>query len=73
MPEGDAGLEVAGETRRWVEGKCMLFDDSYLHSSWNEADSERVILLFDVWHPDIAAEERAAIAAMFRDQQRARE
>jgi hypothetical protein len=31
----------------WENGKCMVFDDTYIHSAHNESDQERVILLLD--------------------------
>ena len=61
-------LRVAGETRRWEEGRAMIFDDAYEHEVWYDADGaggDRVVLLFDVWHPDVAEEERVAITDMF--------
>ncbi|WP_260484044.1 aspartyl/asparaginyl beta-hydroxylase domain-containing protein [Sphingomicrobium flavum] len=61
----DCGFRVGDEVREWEEGKLLLFDDSVNHEAWNNSNSERIILLFDVWKPDISADERAAIAAMF--------
>jgi hypothetical protein len=31
----------------------------------NQGDSRRVVLLFEVWRPEIEAEERAALTALF--------
>jgi aspartyl/asparaginyl beta-hydroxylase (cupin superfamily) len=42
---------VGGETVRWREGKCFVFDDSMLHQVWNRTDEERAILLFDFDRP----------------------
>jgi len=58
---------VGGQTRRWVAGKALVLDDSYVHAVWNEVDgSPRVLLLFDIWHPDVKREERQKIEDMFR-------
>jgi aspartate beta-hydroxylase len=67
VPEPDnCGITVAGETRRWEVGKALIFDDAYEHSVWNEGSQERVLLLFDLWHWELAAEEIESIEAMFR-------
>jgi beta-hydroxylase len=42
---------VGGESVRWREGKCFVFDDSMLHQVWNRTDEERAILLFDFDRP----------------------
>ena len=47
VPAGDCGLAVAGETRRWEEGRVIVFDDRVPHDAWNETDAERVVLLVD--------------------------
>lgn len=41
-------------------GKCLVFDDCYEHEVWNKTKRERVLLLFDLWHPDLAGEVRLA-------------
>ena len=41
------GLEVGGEQQSWVEGQCLVFDDTALHSAWNQGISDRVVLLVD--------------------------
>jgi len=61
----DCGFRVGGETRQWEEGKLLIFDDTIEHEAWNEGQSERVVLIFDVWHPDLDADERRAISVMF--------
>ena len=60
-------MRVADETRPWEEGRCVVFDDSFEHEVWNRTDEERVVLLFDIWHPDLEPSEIAAIQAMFRE------
>jgi len=59
------GIRVADELRHWEEGKTMIFDDAYEHEVWNEGREERVLLLFDLWHPELVPEERGAIEEMF--------
>ena len=53
-------ITVGGETRKWEEGKCLVFDDSFLHSVKNNADSTRFVLIFDIWHPHLKKEEISA-------------
>ena len=74
VPAGGAdavGMRLAGETLAWREREPLVFDDTYEHSVWNEAGADRVVLLFDVWHPDLAQAERDALVGMFDDARRA--
>lgn len=59
------GMKLADETFQWELGKPIVFDDCYLHSVWNKSVEDRVVLLFDIWHPDISDSEKAAVIAMF--------
>jgi aspartate beta-hydroxylase len=49
------------EERTWTEGELLLFDDTYLHESWNRSGSVRVILLMDCWNPHLTLAERDAV------------
>lgn len=62
---GDCQLRVGSDTRSWEKGKLLIFDDSIEHEAWNRSDQTRVVLLFNVWRPDIDTEERAALATLF--------
>jgi aspartyl/asparaginyl beta-hydroxylase (cupin superfamily) len=42
-------MMVGNQVITWKEGEPIYFDDSYEHSVWNHTDSERVVLLFDLW------------------------
>jgi aspartyl/asparaginyl beta-hydroxylase (cupin superfamily) len=66
VPKGEMGLRVAGETKVWEEGEPLIFDDSFVHDAWNRSDSERVVLLFDFWHPEVYLDEREEIINMFQ-------
>jgi len=49
---------VGGQTAYLEEGKCLVFDDSFLHEAHNEHATEpRVTLVVDIWHPDFSTEE----------------
>lgn len=60
IPPG-CGIEVGDETRTWQRGKTLVFDDTFRHWAWNPSDRPRLVLLFDFWHPGLAAEEIAQL------------
>jgi hypothetical protein len=64
VPKG-CWLRVGNETREWEEGKMLIFDDSIEHEAKNPSDRLRIILLFDVWRPELTKAEREAISAIF--------
>jgi beta-hydroxylase len=47
VPDGDCGLRVGGETRRWEAGRALVFDDRVSHEAWNETTAPRAVLLID--------------------------
>ncbi len=57
VPEGDCRLCLGGETRGWVEGECIVFDDTFEHEAWNFTNEARTVLIVDIWHPDLTARE----------------
>jgi hypothetical protein len=60
VPE-DCGFRVGGEMRRWEPGKALIFDDMTTHEAWNDSDRIRVVLIADLWRPELSAAERAAV------------
>lgn len=64
VPPG-CGFRVGGETREWKEGELLVFDDTIEHEAWNDSSSDRIILIFDVWRPELSPEERRAVTALF--------
>lgn len=64
VPDG-CGLRVGAETRAWREGELMIFDDSFEHEAWNRGTSDRTILLFEIWRPDIDTDEREQLTRIF--------
>ena len=66
VPEGDVGMRLAGEAVAWRRGEALVFDDSFVHETWNRTAADRVVLLFDVWHPDLGEDEIGAVVEMFR-------
>jgi aspartyl/asparaginyl beta-hydroxylase (cupin superfamily) len=62
VPPG-CGFRVGSETREWVAGKAWVFDDTIEHEAWNESDTPRAILIFDIWNPFLTLAERDFIRA----------
>lgn len=58
-------LRVGNETREWEQGKLLIFDDSLEHEAKNPSRETRIILLFDVWKPELSEEERAVVSNIF--------
>lgn len=64
VPDG-CWLRVGNETRHPKTGELMIFDDSIEHEAKNPSGELRIILLFDIWRPELEASERDSISAMF--------
>lgn len=62
IPPG-CGIRIAGKQYAWQEGQWLVFDDSFEHEAWNRSSQERVVLILDLWHPDLStpAARRAAL------------
>ena len=63
VPDG-CRIRVSDETRMWVAGKCLIFDDSFEHEVWNMGSSPRYIFMVDVHHPDLILREQQWIERM---------
>ncbi len=63
----DCGFRVGNQVRQWEEGKLLIFDDTIEHEAWNDSNQDRVVLIFDIWRPELSAQEREEIAAFFAD------
>ena len=57
-------FRVGAETREWREGEAFVFDDTVEHEAMNPTDALRVVLICDVWHPDLGEAEQQAVAAV---------
>jgi aspartyl/asparaginyl beta-hydroxylase (cupin superfamily) len=64
VPEG-CWLRVGNETRSVEEGKMLIFDDSIEHEAKNDSGETRIILLFDIWRPELNEAEQRGISAIF--------
>jgi aspartyl/asparaginyl beta-hydroxylase (cupin superfamily) len=43
----------------------MIFDDSFEHEAWNRSNATRIILLFEIWRPELSDEERAGLVHIY--------
>jgi len=59
----ECALRVGNETRPWREGELVVFDDSIEHEAWNLGRELRVVLLFDIWRPELTDRERTLVSA----------
>lgn len=41
-----------------------MFDDSFEHEVWHNGSGTRLVLIVDVWHPDLTRAERAQLPAI---------
>jgi len=60
----DCAIRVGTDTRPWVPGHALVFDDTLEHEAWNDSDEQRVVLLGDIWRPELSGRERTAIASL---------
>jgi len=57
----DCAIRVGTQRHDWQPGKVVVFDDSFEHEAWNRSGQLRVVLIFEIWHPQLTEGERAAI------------
>ena len=57
-------FRVGNEERVWEKGKAWVFDDTIEHEAHNGSDETRVILIFNIWRPELSSEERGLIASL---------
>lgn len=62
VPDG-CWFRVGEDRREWRRGEAWVFDDTIEHEAMNPTDQLRVIMIFDIWHPDLSPAEQAAISA----------
>lgn len=62
IPKGRCTLTAGGEARTWTDGALLVFDDSFLHWAENATPHSRLVLILDIWHPELDEEERRGLA-----------
>ena len=60
----DCVLRVGNQLRPWRQGELLIFDDSMEHEAWNRSDRQRIILLFEIWRPEIGGADREALTLL---------
>jgi len=65
VPTNKCGITVGGETRELRTGESLVLDNTYVHSIYNHGDRDRFVLMLEIWHPDMSAKERSALATLF--------
>lgn len=66
MIPADCSITVDLEKKQWQDSKPLIFDDSYLHEvTHNGCKGDRIVLILDLWHPEVTAIEREAINFVF--------
>lgn len=64
VPRG-CRLRVGNETRTVEAGRAIIFDDTIEHEAWNDSADTRIVLIFEIWRPELDAAERKALTALF--------
>ncbi|XP_071593737.1 aspartyl/asparaginyl beta-hydroxylase isoform X19 [Heliangelus exortis] len=64
IPKEGCKIRCAQDNRTWEEGKVLIFDDSFEHEVWQDAETYRLIFIVDVWHPELTAQERRTLPAI---------
>ncbi|XP_045066305.1 aspartyl/asparaginyl beta-hydroxylase-like isoform X3 [Coregonus clupeaformis] len=62
VPKTGCKIRCTNDTRAWEEGKVLIFDDSFEHEVWQDADSYRLIFIVDVWHPELTQYQRQTLS-----------
>jgi aspartyl/asparaginyl beta-hydroxylase (cupin superfamily) len=57
-------IRVGNETRGWELGKALVFNDSIDHEARNDSGETRVVLIFNIWRPELDAEERRLVSRL---------
>jgi aspartate beta-hydroxylase len=65
IPAG-CGIRVGATSRGWEEGRCLVFDDTFEHETWNTSGSDRYVLVFVLWRHGVTPIEREYMRVMTR-------
>lgn len=66
IPKGrGCWIRVGDETRSWQQDKALIFDTSFTHSTGNDSDEDRFVLIMDFWHPELTVAECSALTYIF--------
>ncbi|XP_017079047.1 aspartyl/asparaginyl beta-hydroxylase isoform X2 [Drosophila eugracilis] len=54
-------IRVAEQERTWREGELFIFDDSFEHEVWHNGSQPRLVLILDMWHPQLTITQRRSL------------
>jgi len=63
VPPG-CSFRVGAEVRDWETGKAWAFNDTIEHEAHNASDQTRVVLIFNIWRPELTDQERRDVATL---------
>lgn len=55
---GGAKIRVGTDWHTWTEGKVIMFDDSWEHEVIHTGQETRIVLILDIWHPELPEHQR---------------
>lgn len=61
-------FRVGGDTREWRPGEPWIFDDTIEHEAWNDSDVLRVVLIGDLWRPELDDQDRRIVGDFMQAQ-----
>jgi len=61
LEEGKCSITVGKQEQYWKEGEMLILDTTFIHSTKNESERPRYVLVLRFWHPGLTEEERRAI------------
>lgn len=59
----ECAIKAGVEKKVYEPGKLLIFDDTFAHSFWNKSSAPLILLTFEIWHPNIQANEKTALEA----------
>eukprot|EP00658_Telonema_sp_P-2_P022506 TRINITY_DN189_c0_g1_i4.p1 TRINITY_DN189_c0_g1~~TRINITY_DN189_c0_g1_i4.p1 ORF type:complete len:243 (-),score=70.72 TRINITY_DN189_c0_g1_i4:89-817(-) len=57
-----ATIRVGSQHQAWRQDDVLVFDDAFEHEIRYDGKSERVVLIVDLWHPDVTTQERELLS-----------
>lgn len=60
----NCGFRVGNDVREWQRGNLWLFDDTIEHEAWNRSEEDRIVLIFEVWKPELSTSERELVTRL---------
>ena len=58
LHSGGAKIRVGTDWHTWKQGEAIIFDDSWEHEVIHTGSDMRVVLIMDIWHPELPESQR---------------